>query len=549
MERDLIETRGFQPTPLTDADDPPRFGQLLELIKDALTETLRLKFKFPSLTPERLAEAPSARKYAFGYAPGTDPYETAQQLAQEFPDFFSKLPQVTVNVQSANTSRLSIGRPILETVWPAPVLETSAGPWAFTDPTPQVTTAIVVTAVVGGVYTLTVSGGASVYTAIAGDTTTDIVRGLRLGLAAFGDAGVNVEYERDTLVLTGRSGEPFTVALDAPAASTILTTTPGGGDLTASYIDLRVETAVGGVAGDPVVAVYRVAIDPVADPTAVDADELAQCVTQSCAGAVRAVPATNLAGAAVLLVNPNVRAVEVLSTSTTAAAVALGLARAGTGAITDSVAGVGPVYTVTLAGAAFTAADVNDYLTLDGARHLVTNFVSASVVEVTETDGLAPPAVGPLSGVPWFLGLRGDRLESTPVRRFAYGPSIAQMSIDIWAESSTERTELADAVAAWIAFFAEDQHFLFGDRATQLDPIGAASIPESWTADLDGEVQRGTEGNFQFGDDAKQQVYTGTVAFPLRAYMYINRLATVPDGPDAGQPWTPVLTEVRAIPT
>lgn len=546
VQQDLILTRGYKPTPLTDPTDPPQFGQTTELVKDAVTEILRAKFKFPQLSPERKAESPTVRKYAFGYAPNTDPYPTYQQLAQEFPDFAVKYPEVGVTAESVSTAPVGWRRQ-LETTWPAPVLLTTVGPWAFADAVAQVSTVQIDAVTVGAGYTLYLDAQPSTtYVAESGDTPGDVIRALRMGLQDTGS--VTLEYDQwGLLTLTGPLGQAFEVGIDAPVDDATVTTLVEAGDAGAySWLDVEIGEAIGGTADGVTYTTYRVPFDPVVDPTAVTAAELAACFRQSTNRKLLGFAATSEPGALVLIATPGVRTVEVLSSSSQGTAETLGLARSGTGTSGDTCSAPGtPILTIVISGAAFSELDVGDNLQLGAVEVRVLSFVSADSVTVEAPNMLAEQIPEDLDGVLWFIGLRADRRDNMPVSRYVQGPSQVQVQVQVWTESPTTRTELCDSIDAWMSFFMEERFFTYADRSVNMDPIEAASIPESWTIHLEGSVERGPEPSQPLSGDEKKMPHLGTVTFTVICFQYLNRYVSDPN--DTTLPWTITSIQSRDI--
>lgn len=133
MARDELELRGFRATTPDDLNDPPRFAQIVETTKDAFVLELR-QFFDRNQTAQRLDELPTVEKYALGYGPSEDPYETTVSLFQEFPDVLEHLPHVIVTAGGVTNKRMTVGRPIMAQVQLPPRIETgNDGPYALVD--------------------------------------------------------------------------------------------------------------------------------------------------------------------------------------------------------------------------------------------------------------------------------------------------------------------------------------------------------------------------------------------------------------------------------
>lgn len=133
MANEQFGDRKYVPTTPDDLNDPPRFSQLAETTKDAFVLALR-RFFDRDQTAARLSELVTVEKYAVGYGPGTDPYETTVQIFQEFPDVLEQLPHVSVNATSGRHKPLSFGRPFTGQVqFPPRVEGTAVEPFGLVD--------------------------------------------------------------------------------------------------------------------------------------------------------------------------------------------------------------------------------------------------------------------------------------------------------------------------------------------------------------------------------------------------------------------------------
>ena len=100
--------REIRPAAMRDANDPPRFSQLVEAAKNVFLDELR-EFFDQQRSAGRISEVPTLEKYSApqGRADNDDPYETAINLIRTFPDLLQNLPLVAITSASANERKPS----------------------------------------------------------------------------------------------------------------------------------------------------------------------------------------------------------------------------------------------------------------------------------------------------------------------------------------------------------------------------------------------------------------------------------------------------------
>jgi hypothetical protein len=124
------------PTLPVDPNDPGRFSQLTEIVKDAfqqeLTTFLNLKSQY---FQSRKMEIPTIQKYELGFQPGDTAVETFTRVLLQHPDILEKLPLIAITSASAQHLALGIGTQIVgSTQMPARVKGTVPnGPYALVD--------------------------------------------------------------------------------------------------------------------------------------------------------------------------------------------------------------------------------------------------------------------------------------------------------------------------------------------------------------------------------------------------------------------------------
>jgi hypothetical protein len=127
--QDIIQ----QPTIPDDLDQPPRFGAITELVKDAFLLELRHFFD-TAYTQVRLGELPRIDKYSVAVDILTDPLETAVNLIRSFPDITQDLPLIAVLATTGRNMKLGISDHITSLVVPkAKVVSSINGPYTLSD--------------------------------------------------------------------------------------------------------------------------------------------------------------------------------------------------------------------------------------------------------------------------------------------------------------------------------------------------------------------------------------------------------------------------------
>jgi hypothetical protein len=233
VERDPIERRQFSAQAPADLDDPPRFGQALETLKDAFVTEIQTFFDQPRLNTvevERRRELPTVRKYAVGFGPGTDPYETAQRIVSDWHDRGEKLPHIAVTAVSGNNSRMTIGVPYVAPVQDPPRVEAStAGPYTLGTFAFDAWELQIATPTPGAVLWIGVGTSDVFYTVRPGDTAASVAQSFA-SLLEDVSAAFRLEQEREFLTLV--AAEP-NAALGITASAGITATntvTPGTGE-------------------------------------------------------------------------------------------------------------------------------------------------------------------------------------------------------------------------------------------------------------------------------------------------------------------------------
>lgn len=127
--QDLVQI----PTSPDNLDQPPRFGAITELTKDAFVLELR-HFLNTSYAGMRIGELPRVDKYAVAMDTSVDPLETAVSLIRSYPDITEDLPLIAVLATTGKNLKLGLSdKYVSMTVPSAKVVGTALGPYTLTD--------------------------------------------------------------------------------------------------------------------------------------------------------------------------------------------------------------------------------------------------------------------------------------------------------------------------------------------------------------------------------------------------------------------------------
>ena len=553
MARDPLETRGYQPLIPEDLNDPPRFGQPSETVKDAVLTTIRRYLTQENALPTvRTAELPTFQKYALGYGPGTNPYETFTTLVQEYPDVLERLPHVAVTSASGSNNRPGVGAPILGPTWyPPRVQSTTEGPYAFANPQRQVSTITVDAAVFPFTYTATIQGRLVSYPSTASDTTATIAVGLTTAILDAARLVLDASSAGNVSTLTWlEPGVSFSLAVSANL--TAATPTPASVVTQPNVLSYRTKPWLPGqvpqfVDSEIVFAPSRFATGTITAATAAD---VARIINEQ-ARYASAAPTTVGAGTGIRLLaggplggmgGPN--EIEILDNGTDIAAT-LGLAFIDTGAGGDTIVAGATSATATIAGALFTAAMVGSYVTITGAptaanngRFLITTVPGPTQVTYATTTAVSESA----AGVRFFVGQRDTSLNIARPAQNRYVQSLKYtVNVSVLTESANTRTELIDLIVTQWTFWLELQYFQIFGRGV-FDETYAS---EQYQVIVHQEIMHAGDADYpRPGSDNKDKIYEGRLQIPVTILWYLDRQVTVPSGPEAGQSWVEDASDV-----
>lgn len=129
---DLYARRNIPTLPL-DANDPPRFSQLTEVVKDCFQRELTQFFDYRRPDFQYLkAEIPTIEKYNLGFGNGESCIETVTQVLMQHPDVLERLPLIAITTASGSNLKLSFTGQFVSAVQkPARVKASRVGPYAL----------------------------------------------------------------------------------------------------------------------------------------------------------------------------------------------------------------------------------------------------------------------------------------------------------------------------------------------------------------------------------------------------------------------------------
>ena len=542
--RDPLELRRHSATVPTDLNDPPRFSQMVETTKDAIVYELRTFLDQAGFTTERRAELPTVEKYAIGFGSGLDPYQTFVKIVEMMPDVTERLPHIAITTAAGRNRRYTAGRPfIAHTQAPPRVVGTVAGPYALSDPTAQITT-ISVGAPPPDTYDLIIEGepfSVAVTSGTIADAAAQIAAALRASSVGLLFRVSATDGPTASVVLEHRSGgTPFAVTTSANLTATV---TQAAG--AASSADMLVFRTLPGGRGSPLVStiLFPPARFATTEPlSAVPADAICRVFNEQALYAyARAVTVGAGTGIQIetggKLANRTPNEIEILSSSTPSLVAALGLADAGVAGAGASVAGVAPTMTVTVSGTPFTAAMVGRYFVLSGSpsndgRFLITAVSAPNAIVVVNPSGVAEALPADAT---WFIGYRDDsRNPARPVMNRYHAAAELSITIDVFAESPNERTELFDLLFGEFIFFLELKMFTLYGRGI----FDEAYPDEHYQISIHQEVNDGGELDFPRGEDVKNRMHACRLVLPVTTTWMADRPVLVPTGPSAGRSWT-----------
>jgi hypothetical protein len=517
MARDRIEERHFKATPPDDGDDPFRFGQAVESLKDAMILELRRLMTRSRQNAGTIREQPTIRKYSIDERSGSSPYDTFVQLHQDHPDTFERLPIVAVTSVSGTLKRDSIGRSFTGHIQHPPRVQTTPGPFTLAAPvveewTFEVTGGDVSVSAFGVTWTVEDQGSPSATAAIL---AADAPVALR--------EAVGVTVSGAVVRLRGlEPGVPFVVsgtggtALQVQAASSA-----------EDYDELTLALSYGDPSAPSSVRFCRVRFQTGGN---VPASTLASFIEEQVGGVKTVVREDDSLQIRTNAYGPN--GIEVrYSAASLAFCDAAGLCETGPCAVGDSFVS----NTLTVAGADFTGLEGRNVTLVgpSGEPWGVFPIVSVDGTGVLSVSNAALGDQADLDGWTWFVGQKDDTNNPLrPIMNRYQTRMDATIQIEVFASSANERRELADIVGTLFDFVLEDRHHVLHGRGA-FDPETYPS--EIWKAGLGAQISNQGRQEFPRPGSEQQKVHSLRYSIPWAIWQYIDRPLQWTTGPKAGQ--------------
>lgn len=122
---------GAIPTVPDNLDQPPKFGGITELVKDAFVLEIRHFFntKYSQMRP---GELPRIDKYSVAVDVTVDPLETAVNLIRSYPDITEDMPLIAVLATTGNYAKLNVADTYVGMVIPPARVIGGVGPFNLT---------------------------------------------------------------------------------------------------------------------------------------------------------------------------------------------------------------------------------------------------------------------------------------------------------------------------------------------------------------------------------------------------------------------------------
>lgn len=133
-QNDFSGPREFRGTEPRDPRNPPRFGQLIETVKDAFAAELYRFFEFKSDDIRaKLGEFPTIEKFGVGAGSTSTSMETVMNLIMSYGDSMDKYPMIAITSANARERVLGLGSTLVCDGQTAPRLTGSDGPFNLQD--------------------------------------------------------------------------------------------------------------------------------------------------------------------------------------------------------------------------------------------------------------------------------------------------------------------------------------------------------------------------------------------------------------------------------
>ena len=217
----------------------------------------------------------------------------------------------------------------------------------------------------------------------------------------------------------------------------------------------------------------------------------------------------------------------------------------GTRGDVDELAGTVPDLTLDAVAGSFSAANVDQYVCIDGSekpyfndgRFLITDFSTDNVTDtITYTNKYGKPQVG--GTATWFIGNRDDHrnVARPPKRRYGVTNECV-LAISVYTTGDNSRTELVDLISTFFGFSLEEKYFSMFGRSVFNGSIGN----EHWQIIINPPMGVTSESEAARPGDTKDKVYMCVVVLNVTVSQYLDRTLYHDDGS------TPFIFDSSAI--
>lgn len=119
----------WRSVPSPNTNDPPKFSQVTETLKDVFVKSLQDFFTQEFVDQDKITEIPNITTFE---SSSDEPYRSAKFVRRHFGKN-EDLPQIVVYASSGSSKRLAFNNTFINRVFPFPRLYTSPGPFTFPD--------------------------------------------------------------------------------------------------------------------------------------------------------------------------------------------------------------------------------------------------------------------------------------------------------------------------------------------------------------------------------------------------------------------------------
>lgn len=134
VNENLTDRRYITTAPFA-ANDPPRFGQLIESAKDAFVSELKNYFDYKTSDASyKISETPNIQKFELGASTPTErSFQETVNLIIAHADTLDKFPMIAVTSSTLRERKLGLGGFVDRVQYPPSIISTEKGPFNLTD--------------------------------------------------------------------------------------------------------------------------------------------------------------------------------------------------------------------------------------------------------------------------------------------------------------------------------------------------------------------------------------------------------------------------------